>query len=66
MNTVPDHDHDRAARRAEAVRAAKAEFDSYSDAEKIDLRADQERADEAGRFVANYRWQPTRANPAVG
>lgn len=53
----------RAERRAAAVRAAKEEFDSYSDAEKLGLSADRERAEEAGRFFANYRWQGSRSGP---
>lgn len=57
-------DSSRNERRAAAVRAAKLEFDTYSDAEKVELCADRERADEEGRFFANYRWQvsgPTAA-----
>jgi hypothetical protein len=64
LSTVPNPE--RAERRAAAIRAAKEEFESYSDSEKIELRARRDRADEAGRFVANYRWQATPANPAVG
>jgi len=47
---------ERKARREAAIRAAKREFESYTDSEKADLIAQQERADEAGRFIANYRW----------
>lgn len=61
-----DASPERAERRAAAIRAAKEEFESYSDAEKIELRARRERAEEAGRFVANYRWQATPANPVAG
>lgn len=52
----------RAERLAAAVRAATEEFETYSETEKVGLRADQERADEAGRFMANYRWQTERVH----